>query len=51
VVEWCPREEASFSLRNLLATGKSREAPVPLPVYATRTAASGEIEAYFPVVA
>ena len=49
VVEWCPREESSFSLRNFLSAAKAKETPVPLPVYATRISPFGEIEAFFPV--
>ena len=52
VLEWCPKEESALSLRNLFAGLKTNAPPVPLPVYAVKTAAkTGEIEVFIPVVA
>lgn len=47
VLTWCPPEETVFSVRNFLAASKRSAPPVPLPVFKTRIAPSGEIEALF----
>jgi hypothetical protein len=51
VLEWCPKEEAALSLRNLLAGLKAATAPVDLAVFATRVAAGGALEVLIPVKA
>lgn len=48
-LEWCPREEAAFSFRNLLSAAKAKEPKQRLPIYALRQALSGDLEVFFPV--
>ena len=51
VLEWCPKEDAPLSFRNLLAGLKQAATPVDLPVYKTRVAASGAVEVLITVKA
>jgi nitrite reductase/ring-hydroxylating ferredoxin subunit len=51
VLEWCPKEEATLSLRNVLAGLKQSTPPVDLAVYATRKTAVGVVEVLIPVKA
>ena len=51
VLEWCPKEEAPLSFRNLLAGLKQSAPRVDLPVYSARAGAGGVVEVLIPVKA
>ncbi len=52
VLEWCPKEDAPLSFRNLLAGLKQATTPVDLPVYQARVdKASGVVEVLITVKA
>ncbi len=51
VLDWCPKEDAPLSLRNMLAGLKQASPAVDLPVFATRLRAGGALEVLIPVKA
>ena len=47
VLEWCPKEDSPFSMRNLLSALKEKALPVDLRIYPTRLAPGERIEILF----